>query len=245
MTDLEIIRVLLVDDHALVRFGIRHYLYSFDWIETVGEAGNGAEAVEFCATHDVDVVLMDMVMPVMDGSEATRRIIALDKPPKVIVLTSFHEQNLVEDALRAGATSYLLKNVRSEELAAAIRSAYVGRSTLAPEAAEALIAATRRQPGIGADLTDRELETLTSGCPRAFQWRNSGPSDHFCPHRDLSPHEHIHEVGRQESRRGGDHRLGTPTRRPAPLIFPLHPSQKAGTCPILQVAGRVISQEKN
>lgn len=161
MTEPKTIRVLLVDDHALVRFGIRHYLYSFDWIETVGEAENGAEAVEFCATHDVDVVLMDMVMPVMNGSEATRQIMALGKPVKIIVLTSFHEQNLVEDALKAGATSYLLKNVNAEELAAAIRSARVGRSTLAPEAAEALIEVTRRQPGIGSDLTDRERETLT------------------------------------------------------------------------------------
>ena len=161
MPETETIRVLIVDDHALVRLGLRHYLYGFDWVEPIGEAENGEQAVEFCANNDVDVVLMDMVMPVMDGSEATRQIMALGKPVKIIVLTSFHEQNLVEDALKAGATSYLLKNVNSEELAAAIRSAHVGRSTLAPEAAEALIAATRRRPGIGSDLTDRELETLT------------------------------------------------------------------------------------
>lgn len=161
MPETETIRVLIVDDHALVRLGLRHYLYGFDWVEPIGEAENGEQAVEFCANNDVDVVLMDMVMPVMDGSEATRQIMALDKPVKIIVLTSFHEQNLVEDALKAGATSYLLKNVNSEELAAAIRSAHGGRSTLAPEAAEALIAATRRRPGIGSDLTDRELETLT------------------------------------------------------------------------------------
>ena len=152
---------MIVDDHALVRLGLRHYLYGFDWVEPIGEAENGEHAVEFCANNDVDVVLMDMVMPVMDGSEATRQIMALGKPVKIIVLTSFHEQNLVEDALKAGATSYLLKNVNSEELAAAIGSAHRGRSTLAPEAAEALIAATRRRPGIGSDLTDRELETLT------------------------------------------------------------------------------------
>jgi NarL family two-component system response regulator LiaR len=160
MSDGDTIRVLIVDDHALVRYGIKHYLYAFDWVESVGEAQNGAEAVEFCANNEVDVVLMDMMMPVMDGSEATRRIMALGKPVAVIVLTSFHEQDLVEEALKAGATSYLLKNVSSEELASAIQSAHGGRSTLAPEAAEALINATRQRPGLGSDLTDRELETL-------------------------------------------------------------------------------------
>jgi NarL family two-component system response regulator LiaR len=162
MSDANIIRVLLVDDHALVRFGLKHYLYGFDWMEPVGEAENGAEAVEFCATHDVDVVLMDMVMPVMDGSEATRRIKELGKNIAVIALTSFHEQDLVEGALRAGATGYLLKNVSSKELAEAIRAAHAGHSTLAPEAAEALIASTRRSRQVGADLTDRELEALSA-----------------------------------------------------------------------------------
>ncbi len=160
MTDSEIIRVLIVDDHALVRFGLRQYLYGFDWLETVGEAENGAQAVDFCASHDVDVVLMDMMMPVMNGSEATQRILELGKPVNIIILTSFYEQELVEDALKAGATSYLLKNVTSEELAAVIRSAHAGRATLAQEAAEALIAATRQRPEVGFDLTDRELETL-------------------------------------------------------------------------------------
>ncbi len=160
MYETEKIRVLIVDDHALVRYGIRHYLYAFDGMETVGEASNGAEAVEFCETHDVDVVLMDMVMPVMDGSEATRCIMTLGKSINVIALTSFYENNLVEDALQAGATSYLLKNVNAAELAAAIRSANAGRPTLAPEATEALIAATRQRNHIGYDLTNRELEVL-------------------------------------------------------------------------------------
>ncbi len=129
--------------------------------KTVGEAENGVQAVDFCASHDVDVVLMDMMMPVMNGSEATRRILELGKPVNIIILTSFHEQELVEDALKAGATSYLLKNVTSEELAAAIRSAHAGRATLAQEATDALIAVTRQRPEIGFDLTDRELEILT------------------------------------------------------------------------------------
>lgn len=160
MKETEPIRVLIVDDHAMVRSGLRNFLYGFEWLEPVGEAGNGVEAVEFCATHAVDVVLMDMMMPIMDGREATQRIIALGKPLKIIVLTSFHEQDLVEKALRAGATSYLLKNVTAEDLAAAIQAAHAGYSTLAPEATEVLINANRRRPGVGSDLTKREREML-------------------------------------------------------------------------------------
>jgi len=100
-------------------------------------------------------------MPIMDGTEATRRIMALGKPIKIIVLTSFFEQDMVEQALKAGATSYLLKNVNAAELAQAIRAAYAGRSILAPEATQALINAARQKPGLGSDLTERELQVLT------------------------------------------------------------------------------------
>ena len=154
------IRVLIVDDHAMLRSGLKNFLYGYEWMELAGEVGSGAEAVEFCSTQAVDVVLMDMMMPGMDGCEATKRIIALGKPVKIIILTSFHEQDLVEDALKAGATSYLLKNVDAEELASAIQDAYTGKSTLAPEATEALINATRQRPDIGFDLTRREKEVL-------------------------------------------------------------------------------------
>ena len=160
MTESQTVRVLIVDDHALVRTGIKDFIAAFDWMELVGEARNGAEAVEFCANHEVDVVLMDLVMPLMNGTEATRRIRALGKPVRVVVLTSFHEQDLVQQALEAGATSYLLKNVSAGELAAAIRAAHGGRSTLAPEATEALIHAVQERPGIGSDLTEREREVL-------------------------------------------------------------------------------------
>ena len=160
MNDTEILRILIVDDHAMVRSGLEDFISAFEWMKVAGEARNGAEAVEFCATHDVDVVLMDLVMPVMDGSEATRRIMALGKPVRIIALTSFHEQDLVQQALEAGATSYLLKNVSADELAAAIRAAHAGRSILAPEATEALINATRQTPGIRFALTNREREVL-------------------------------------------------------------------------------------
>ena len=162
MTESTPIRVLIVDDHPMVRSGLMDFIFAYEWMETVGEAQNGIEAVEFCATHEVDVVLMDMVMPMMDGSEATRRILAHGKPVQIIVLTSFHEQDFVQQALKAGAISYLLKNVRAEELAAAIKAAHRGTSTLAPEATEALIQATREKPDVGFDLTAREREVLAS-----------------------------------------------------------------------------------
>ncbi|MFN2188944.1 MAG: response regulator [Candidatus Promineifilaceae bacterium] len=160
MREAEPVRVLIVDDHAMVRSGLRNFIYAFDWMEPVGEAASGLEAVRFCSENEVDVVLMDMIMPMMDGSEATRRILAIGKPINIIVLTSFHEQNLVEEALQAGATSYLLKNVDAEELAAAIRDAHAGRSRLAPEATEALIQGARHRREVGFDLTEREHEVL-------------------------------------------------------------------------------------
>jgi NarL family two-component system response regulator LiaR len=154
------IRVLIVDDHAMVRSGLLNFIYAYEWMEPVGEAADGAEALAFCASHDVDIILMDLMMPRMDGVEATKQILGLGRPIRIIVLTNFHEQDQVERALRAGATSYLLKNVTAEELAQAIRAAMAGRSTLAPEATEALINATRQKPGLGSDLTQREKQVL-------------------------------------------------------------------------------------
>lgn len=160
MTERQPIRVLIVDDHALVRSGLRNFILGFDWLETVGEAESGVKALDFCAQHEVDVVLMDLMMPEMDGVETTNRILSLGKPIRILILTSFHEQDLVEQALRAGATGYLLKNVTAGELAQAIQSAHAGRATLAPEATAALINATRQKPGLGNDLTERERQVL-------------------------------------------------------------------------------------
>ncbi|MGW8226537.1 MAG: response regulator [Anaerolineales bacterium] len=160
MIESQTLRVLIVDDHPMVRSGLQDFILAYDWMEAVGEAQNGVEAVEFCATHEVDVILMDMIMPLMNGSEATRRILALGKPVKIIILTSFHEQDLVQQALNAGATSYLLKNVNAEELANAIQAAHGGFSILAPEATEALVQTHQQRPGIGFDLSTREREIL-------------------------------------------------------------------------------------
>jgi len=156
----EKIKVVIVDDHNVVRSGLGAFLQVFDDFELAGEASNGEEALEVCASVKPDVVLMDLVMPVMDGAEATRLIRERFPSIQVIVLTSFKEDELVEGALKAGAIGYLLKNVSADELAEAIRSAHMGRPTLAPEATQALIKATGRSKQQDNELTARELEVL-------------------------------------------------------------------------------------
>jgi NarL family two-component system response regulator LiaR len=160
MSEPSTIRVLLVDDHAVVRSGLSAFLIAFDDLKLVGEASGGEEALRLCPQLEPDVVLMDLVMPGMDGAQATKAIRAECPQVQVVALTSFKENELVQGALEAGAIGYLLKNVSADELADAIRKAHAGRATLAPEAAEVLIKAARepRQPGF--DLTERELEVL-------------------------------------------------------------------------------------
>jgi len=154
------IRVLVVDDHAVVRSGLATFLQAFDDFELVGEAGDGSEAVRRCAEVSPDVILMDLLMPEMDGIAATRAIRERHPDVQVIALTSFQDQGRVQAALDAGALGYLLKNVSADELARAIRSARAGRPTLAPEAAQILIHAATRSPEPGHDLTPREREVL-------------------------------------------------------------------------------------
>jgi NarL family two-component system response regulator LiaR len=160
MANSEPIRVILVDDHAVVRSGLGAFLLAFDDLTLVGEASSGEEAVRLCKQLRPDVVLMDLVMPGMDGAQATSVIRENCPEIQVIALTSFKEEELVQRAMRAGAIGYLLKNVTADELAQAIRSAKAGRPTLAPEAAQALIRATTRPPEPGSDLTAREREVL-------------------------------------------------------------------------------------
>jgi NarL family two-component system response regulator LiaR len=151
---------MIVDDHAVVRSGLAAFLLAFDDLELVGEADSGEEAVRLCAQVQPDVVLMDLVMPKMDGATATRAIRERCPEVQVIALTSFKEEELVQGVLQAGAISYLLKNVSADELVGAIRAAHAGRSTLAPEAAQALIHAATHSPSPGHDLTPREREVL-------------------------------------------------------------------------------------
>jgi NarL family two-component system response regulator LiaR len=136
------------------------FLYAFDDLELVGEAQGGLEALDLCNRLHPDVVLMDLMMPGMDGAEATKTIREHHPDIQVIALTSFKEDDMVQRALQAGAIGYLLKNVSADELADAIRSAHAGKPTLAPEAQQALISATTRPRKIGYDLTEREREIL-------------------------------------------------------------------------------------
>lgn len=160
MSETAPIRVMLVDDHAVVRSGLSAFLMVFDDLELVGEAENGLQAVQRAAALQPDVILMDLVMPEMDGAAATRLIREANPHIQVIALTSFREDTLVQAALQAGAISYLLKNVSADELAQAIRAAHAGRSTLAPEAAQVLIQAATRPPEPVFELTERERDVL-------------------------------------------------------------------------------------
>lgn len=137
------IRVMLVDDHAVVRGGLGAILRVYDDLELAGEAGSGEDALRLCPEVRPDVVLMDLIMPGMDGAATTRVLRERWPEVQVLVLTSFKEKDLIQGALEAGAIGYLLKNVSADELVAAIREAYAGRPTLAPEAAQILALAER------------------------------------------------------------------------------------------------------
>lgn len=151
------IRVFVVDDHAVVRGGLRLFLLAFPDMELVGEASGGEDAVQSCAGNHPDVVLMDLMMPGMNGVEATRAIRRISPQTQVIALTSFPDNQWVQDALEAGAIGYLLKTTEAAELAEAIRAAHAGRSILAPEAANALIHQKGGSP-LHQALTEREWE---------------------------------------------------------------------------------------
>ena len=166
MNELTPIRVLIVDDHSMVRRGLATILRIKPDLQLVGEASNGREAVELCAQAQPDVVLMDLMMPEMSGAAATAAIRKQWPQIQIIALTSFQEKEMVREALQAGAIGYLLKNVSADDLAAAIREARAGRSTLAPEAIQALIQAeptlriSEEDLAAAFELTPREQEVL-------------------------------------------------------------------------------------
>jgi NarL family two-component system response regulator LiaR len=162
------IRILLADDHAVVRSGLGALLMANDDFKLVGEASNGEEAVRMCERLQPDVVLMDMMMPVMDGVTATKIIREKWAKTNVIALTSFKEKEMVEGALRAGAISYLLKTVTAQELETAIRGAMVGESRLSPEATQVLVQRIKEPAPMNIKFTDREndiLKLMAEGIP--------------------------------------------------------------------------------
>jgi DNA-binding NarL/FixJ family response regulator len=152
-----VIRILLAEDHSLVRAGLADLLGNVRDFEVVGAAADGAEAVTLAAERRPQVVLMDLVMPGLDGIEATRRIVSADPAVQVVVLTSFSDRTRIMEALDAGAVGFLLKDAEPDELFRGIRAAARGESPLAPKAArEVLLARTEH----GRGLTERELDVL-------------------------------------------------------------------------------------
>ena len=154
------IRVMLVDDHTMVRRGLTAFLKAFDELEVAGEAESGQAAIDLCAKLKPDVILMDMIMPDMDGPTATRTIRQQFPRVQIIALTSFNEEALVKSAMEAGAIGYLLKDVSADDLFKAICAAHAGQATLSPEAAQALVPAATHPPAPGFDLTERERAVL-------------------------------------------------------------------------------------
>jgi two-component system, NarL family, response regulator LiaR len=157
----EPIKVLIVDDHPVVRDGLKNMLQAFDDLKLAGESENGSAALAFCRQNLPDVILMDILMPDVDGVQATHSILEQFPQVKIIILTSYPSEDLIQDSLKAGATGYLLKNASIDALAGAIRAAYSGKIILAPEATKLLVHNINnlpKRPGI--DLTKRELEVL-------------------------------------------------------------------------------------
>jgi len=160
MTDVKPIRVMIVDDHDMVRDGLGLMLDTCDDLERAGEAKTAESAVLLFEDVRPDVILMDLVMPGEGGVYATQEILKRDPNTKIIALTSFDTRGMVEQALKAGAISYLKKNVSMSKLADAIRAAHDGNPTLSPEATQELISVTVQPPQPGHDLTDRERDVL-------------------------------------------------------------------------------------
>ncbi len=160
MTNPSKIRVMVIDDHPVIRSGLTAFLRVVPDMELAGEAASGQRALAMLTQAAPDVILMDMMMPEMNGVAATAAILARDPSIRILILTSYKEENMVQEALRAGAIGYLLKDVSATDLANAIRAAFKGKPTLSPDAAQALIDDTRRGPKLGSDLTKREHEVL-------------------------------------------------------------------------------------
>lgn len=161
---IDLITILLVDDHEVVRQGVRAFLETHPEFDVVGEANNGIEAVTMVEEYVPDVVLMDLIMPGMDGVEATRLIKTVSPRTQIVVLTSYHEDEHIFPALKAGAISYLLKDMKMDELAEAIKKAALGNAVLHPHVAARVIEEIQGKKEDEfkphSDLTNREMEIL-------------------------------------------------------------------------------------
>jgi NarL family two-component system response regulator LiaR len=160
MVDGNPIRVMIVDDHLMVRDGLKVFLSVYEDIHVVGEAEDGEQAVSLCSQVQPDVILMDILMPGMDGPTATQRIRAENPSVQVIALTSFADKASVQRAIQSGAISYILKDVHAQKLAESIREAYHGNVTIDSAAAQVLVESASRTSTLGDDLTDRERGVL-------------------------------------------------------------------------------------
>lgn len=175
------IRIVIVDDHAMLRKGLAVFLMSYPDLKLVGEAANGLEAVSLCAAEHPDIVLMDLLMPVMDGITATRSIHQDFPDIRIIALTSFGEEHLIKDVLAAGATSYLFKKIQADDLAKVIRDAQNGISTYAPEVTNILVESLQKPKSRFDTLTPRERDVLT------LMVKGSGNKE-ISEHLVISPH---------------------------------------------------------
>lgn len=160
MDNTTIIRVMIVDDHQVVRQGFTVFLKAFAYLELVGEAANGLEAIQVCDQVQPDVILMDMVMPQLDGIGAIKAIHQKYPEIRIIAMTSFNDRNLVQSALQSGAIGYLFKDVSIDDLAQAIKTAHAGIQVLAPEATRMLMQVKITPPTPHFNLSERELDVL-------------------------------------------------------------------------------------
>ncbi len=156
----ENIELFIVDDHRVVRSGIKALVETEPSLEVIGEASDGREAVAKVSQRSPDVILMDLVMPEMDGVEATKKIIQDNPEGKILILTSFSEEERIIQAIKAGATGYLIKDASPDELVGAIRDVYRGESTLDPKVAGTVLRSMQNEEESSDDLTERETEVL-------------------------------------------------------------------------------------
>ncbi len=160
MTENNKIKVMIVDDHPLVRFGIKTLFEAYDDILLVAEAENGKEAISMYEKYLPDVILMDMMMPILDGAEATSQLIKSWPDVKIVALTSFSDEDLIKKSLKAGAVSYVLKTVSGAKLVKTIKDVYKGKFALSSDATRVLISELREKIHENIKLTNREKEIL-------------------------------------------------------------------------------------